>query len=268
VRDGYKINDFKPMFGEIFRAEFEGFEYWGFFDLDQVFTQSLGHFLEKGRDQGADIINTHSLWSHGPFTLLKNTSEMRSLFRKSRDWQRVVTEPEHRAFDECGSKYTPILARLGADILSPPSRSSFLDYTVEELLAIQDFECFTTVIRREVEAGGCRIFQEWVVREALARWERVHIRPSEVTDDLGREWCGFHWVSEKARRTFIYPRWTVIPGEYYISRFGFFDSRTPWWNKVLWLRRLISASVRLVRDRLVFHLGEIGIGEQPKGDFR
>ncbi len=261
----YKISDLKPMFGQLFSEHFVNYEYWGFFDLDQIFSRDLINFFMQGRQEKADIINTHNLWTHGPLMALKNSESSRNLFRKSKDWQSVVTEPPHRAFDECGKKYWSLIQRFGMAADRLPRVSSFLDLSASELLDIDDFECFTTVLRRELERGRMTLFQANVLKESLSCRDFVQVSPDGIRDRHGRAWCGYHWVTEKERRIFHYPSWTEIPPRYYVTRFGFFDSDRPLWNKVLLIIRFCRALVLLVRDRYVYHFRYSG--EMPKRPF-
>lgn len=118
----FKACDFRPAFGEIFRQELQGYEFWGHCDLDQVFGD-LGLLMDR-----KDLERYDKIGRSGHLTLFRNNEEMNGLFRQEGalfDYQTVFTTRENYAFDErtgiCriaqkqGTRYLNICA-LRADI--------------------------------------------------------------------------------------------------------------------------------------------------------
>lgn len=76
VGDPYKLCDYKPAFGELFAEDIEGFDFWGFCDVD-VILGNLKHYLPD------EHLDRHDkLYSHGHFCLMRNNGKMNSLYRK------------------------------------------------------------------------------------------------------------------------------------------------------------------------------------------
>jgi len=268
IHSGYKLNDYKPMYGDIFSDLLEGYDYWGSGDIDLIFSPRLADFITEGVAEDADIMNTSTLWLHGPLTLYKNTESMVKLYRKSKDWRLVVERPEHFAFDECGLKYKQICRRLGVPSGYYPGHQSYLDLEPDSYRAMQNFQCMTAVVSREHQAGNCRVFQGFVLRGHIEPGEHLEVRNGYIVDGHGVSWCAYHWVTEKARRKFGYPRWESTPVEFFISQYGFFEAGKPWFNRWLVTVRFAQAVLLLLHDRLIFHIGHLGIGPRPSEQFK
>lgn len=72
----YKLCDYKPCYGYLFDELIQGYEYWGYCDMDTVLGD-VRSFLEKLHYQQYD-----RLFQHGHFTLYRNNEEINTLFRK------------------------------------------------------------------------------------------------------------------------------------------------------------------------------------------
>jgi hypothetical protein len=97
----YKLCDFRPAFGEIFREELAGFDFWGHSDLDVVFGRIRDH-LPPGAFEADKVL------FQGNFSLYRNTPEMARLYRHEVgriSYRDVMTTPEARHFDEWAGIY-------------------------------------------------------------------------------------------------------------------------------------------------------------------
>ncbi len=72
---GYKLCDYKAMYGSIFKSECEGYDYWGYCDVDTLIGDIPG-WLEKVDYQKYDRIGRA-----GHFTIYRNTPEVNKLWR-------------------------------------------------------------------------------------------------------------------------------------------------------------------------------------------
>lgn len=70
----YKLCDFRPAFGEIFREELAGYDYWGHSDLDVVFGRILDHLP-------AEAFQADKILFQGNFSLYRNTAEAARWYR-------------------------------------------------------------------------------------------------------------------------------------------------------------------------------------------
>jgi len=92
----YKLCDFRPAFGEVFRDELAGYDFWGHCDLDVVFGRIRDHLPPEAFDADKILIQ-------GNFALYRNTAEAAAWFRHEIDgisYREVLTTPDAMHFDE------------------------------------------------------------------------------------------------------------------------------------------------------------------------
>jgi hypothetical protein len=98
----YKLTDFKPAYGVIFRDYLEKYDFWGYCDLDIVFGDIRKFLTDELLDE-YDVIATRKEFITGHFTLYRNTDNITRLYENSRDYKEVFsTSSNSFAFDECG----------------------------------------------------------------------------------------------------------------------------------------------------------------------
>ena len=107
----YKLCDFRPAFGEVFRDELSGCDFWGHCDLDLVFGQIRDHLP-------AEAWKADKILVQGNFALYRNTPEAAGWYRHEAgaiSYRTAFTRPEALHFDEwAGIRY--ILEDLGVPI--------------------------------------------------------------------------------------------------------------------------------------------------------
>lgn len=79
IKNPYKLCDYKPAYGLIFKDDIVDFDFWGFCDIDLIFGD-LNHFIS---DEIFD--NYDKLFFHGHFCLFRNCKKMNYLFLKKYD---------------------------------------------------------------------------------------------------------------------------------------------------------------------------------------
>lgn len=97
IEKAYRLCDFRPMYGVIFREELKQYDYWGYCDVDVVFG-NIEHFLTI-----EDIMKYEAVFNNGHFTLIKNTDNMNHLFSKKGalfNYKTVMKNNATFAFDE------------------------------------------------------------------------------------------------------------------------------------------------------------------------
>lgn len=97
----YKLCDFRPAYGEIFREEIAGYDFWGHTDLDVLFGQIREHLPQRAFDADKILFQ-------GNFALYRNTTEAASWFRHEVgrvSYRDVMTTPDARHFDEWAGIY-------------------------------------------------------------------------------------------------------------------------------------------------------------------
>lgn len=96
----YKICDFKPTFGHVFSEYLNGFDYWGYIDVDSIIG-NLNHFWTAKNFQEGEIISGTDRMV-GYMTLYKNTDKINFLYQQSVDHKKVFNSPKNFCFDEDG----------------------------------------------------------------------------------------------------------------------------------------------------------------------
>lgn len=71
----YKLCDYKPCYGNLFSEFTEGYEYWGYCDVDMMFGDMVA-YLHSINYRQYDRIGRY-----GHFTIYRNTDEIRQLYR-------------------------------------------------------------------------------------------------------------------------------------------------------------------------------------------
>jgi hypothetical protein len=107
----YKLCDVRPAFGEVFRDELAGWDFWGHCDLDVLFGQIRQHLP-------AEALAADKVLVQGNFALYRNTAEAAGWFRSEIDgvsYRDVLTDPAARHFDEWAGIYL-VLRDLGVPI--------------------------------------------------------------------------------------------------------------------------------------------------------
>ena len=95
----YKICDLRPAFGFLHSDLVQGYDFWGFGDLDLVYG-NLRHVYADEYIERYDLISNHATRISGHLCLIRNTEEMNSLFRKIPQWRQRFSDSEHQAIDE------------------------------------------------------------------------------------------------------------------------------------------------------------------------
>jgi hypothetical protein len=121
----YKLCDIKPLLGYLHADELQGFDFWGFGDIDLVYGDLRVYFNEE-RLAHKDLFATHARRISGHLCLLRNVEEMRTAFQRVKNWKVLISKPEHVAFDEKAfskvflrHKNSPGIVRLLAGLFDP-----------------------------------------------------------------------------------------------------------------------------------------------------
>lgn len=121
----YKLCDIKPMLGYIHADELQGFDFWGFGDIDLVYGDLRAYF-NQSRLARKDLFATHARRISGHLCLIRNTEEMRTAFKRVKTWKSLISKSEHVAFDEKAfskvflrHKNSPRIVRFAAGLFDP-----------------------------------------------------------------------------------------------------------------------------------------------------
>lgn len=95
----YKLCDLKPALGYVHEDCLEGYDFWGFSDIDLIYGDLRGYFGAQ-RLARFDLLSTHERRISGHLCLLRNNPRMREAFMQVPDWRAKLSSAEHNAFDE------------------------------------------------------------------------------------------------------------------------------------------------------------------------
>lgn len=101
IKNNKKVSDLKSSVGYLFEKEIQGYDYFGFYDIDTLFgdirkyiNQYLGDY--EFISIGDEVI--HNRLS-GPFTIIKNTDELQKFFI-CKEFLECHENPEVQCFEE------------------------------------------------------------------------------------------------------------------------------------------------------------------------
>lgn len=97
----YKLCDLKPALGFIHESTIQGYDYWGFSDLDLIYGDLRAYFTAR-KLQRFKFFSTHERRVSGHLCLLRNEKPLRELFWKIRDFQPRLQDQRNHALDEGG----------------------------------------------------------------------------------------------------------------------------------------------------------------------
>lgn len=92
----YKFCDYKGSYGEVFSRYLQGYDFWGYCDVDLIFG-NIRKFITN------DLLEHYDrIFGLGHFSLYRNNPEINSVFKKvvEPSYRQVFTFPEGCAFDE------------------------------------------------------------------------------------------------------------------------------------------------------------------------
>ncbi len=127
----YKLCDIKPCLGLIHESDLQGYDFWGFSDIDLIYGD-LRRYLNPRLSY--DLISTHERRVSGHFCLMRNTEAMRRLFMRVPSWREMLASERHCAFDEgpfsrlfIRRKNWPRWARRCLDLFNPLRRKALFE---------------------------------------------------------------------------------------------------------------------------------------------
>jgi hypothetical protein len=97
-KNNYKLCDIRPALGYIWEGEIEGYDFYGYGDLDVIYG-NLRKFLSS-EVLKHNVVSTHEWCFSGHLSLFKNECWMRNSFRKLSNWRIVFEDQSHYRFDE------------------------------------------------------------------------------------------------------------------------------------------------------------------------
>jgi hypothetical protein len=159
LKPGYKICDFRPLFGYLFPELIQGYQFWGYGDIDVLYGDRR-YFLNNGVLNSYDIFSFRPEYLTGSFTVCRNSSKINTLFMESRDYEKVISTARYFNFDECNFMFAPLQA--GEPIESTDS----------------NIESMTHVVRKKNDEGYLRAYFDFNLIEGAVgnlKWTQGRI---------------------------------------------------------------------------------------------
>lgn len=105
VESPYKLCDVRPAYGFIHQEHLNGYDYFGFGDIDIIYGNLRAFYTDEVLRCNA--ISTHYDRVSGHLFLLKNNEQWINAFRKIPNWQEKMSLPNHLTMDEAA--FTKVL---------------------------------------------------------------------------------------------------------------------------------------------------------------
>lgn len=183
--DPYKLCDLKPALGYLHEDEIEGYDFWGFTDIDIVYG-NLRKVLASGVLRYS-LISAHKDQIAGHFTLLRNSWVFKRLFMLIPHWRRILSKQDYRKIDE-GHFSALFLTRTKN--LTPKKIARSLAFSLLRRRALF-FEAYSTILSsRPWHDGGSEYPLAWY-------WNRGRLTNSS---DGEREFMYLHFMNLKSAR--------------------------------------------------------------------
>lgn len=100
IYSSYKLCDYKPLYGSVFKEECRGYEYWGYCDVDTMLGDLVGWL------NSINFTSYDRIGRYGHFTLYRNTPQITELWKNKVDGSitvdRVLRTTFPCYFDESG----------------------------------------------------------------------------------------------------------------------------------------------------------------------
>lgn len=223
----YKLIDFKPAYGFIFKNYISNYDFWGILDIDTVMG-NFSHFITQEFLNKIDFFSGISSYVSGSMFFIRNNTYCNTLFKKSRDWQHVFTNKRVLGFDECSGKFFTQL-QAGASIfeLNTPVQS------------------FTEIVLLAQRDGLRTAFTNYIL-------EPKGSIPVIINTDgifyLKKEFLLVHFIYFKTTYYF-YTHNSPFPFPYYINSLGTFNKK-PTFIKSLFSVNMVNAVINKIKINL------------------
>ena len=165
-----KLCDFKPIYGHLFEELLDGFDYWGYADLDVIYGD-IRRFLAAVRIHTYDMYTAREEFLVGHFTLLRNRPRMRTLYQESTDWRATLQSPKILGFDECGWQWA---RRMQGKPLIRDGACDSMTHVVHRLMDRQEISaCFTSAVVELPGLAGSDWRLQWRAGQLWAEQREV-----------------------------------------------------------------------------------------------
>lgn len=97
----YKICDLRPWFGELHHKDFQGYDFYGWTDMDLLFGD-IRSFYTNDILENYEVLSTHEIRISGHLALFKNNHFNRNKWKGIYEWANKISHSEFVGIDEHG----------------------------------------------------------------------------------------------------------------------------------------------------------------------
>ncbi|MFN4364731.1 DUF6625 family protein [Chryseobacterium hispalense] len=231
ILDGYKLCDFKPTYGLIFQDYLQGYDFWGYCDIDIIFG-NIRYFITEKLLKKYDVISPHKDYPAGFFTLLKNNEQCINLFRQSKDYAYILQNTRHFCFDECNFEFNLIHLKDITEIKT-------------------EIESFTLVLRRLELQNLIKYYHKNIVQEFVYSTVTHHWVEGKIFNTTTeKEYLLIHLINLKDNQNFFIE--TFEPkGNFLISPKGIYYKSNKISYSLKKIRRYLEKRMNNIRYRFL-----------------
>ena len=113
----YKLCDLKPATGYLHEDVFEGYDFWGYCDIDLIFGDIRAILTPEVLSH--NVITTHAKRTAGHFSIYRNTEAYRTAFMNCKNWREIYQDPKNHRFSERIFSNQFVKFKSGAAFLRP-----------------------------------------------------------------------------------------------------------------------------------------------------
>lgn len=209
----WKLCDFRPAYGEIFKEDIKKYDFWGYCDMDLIFGDIRSFITD-------DILEKYEkIGFQGHSTLYKNTEEVNLRYRKSAKFKENFSDSEGRFFDEVG--ICELYEKLGIDYykktnfahLDRFTNSFYLKYLPEseeyknrrQIFTWEDGHIYRYYIDRNKNIGKdefmyLHLFSRPISFKATVYDEnRIYVIYPDIVKEIEKEKINFNFINKKGK---------------------------------------------------------------------
>ena len=210
LKYGYKVCDLKPMYGAILDDWLEGYDFWGFCDMDVLWGNIRAFASDEWLSETDLAAFRGKSYLSGAFQLYRNVPHVNDLYRLSPNVDQVVASESVQNFTEAGYKWTA----------SPK--------TIEEIASAGGIVSMTDIAREADRNGTIRLKTPYWGTEPSIRFHKYKYMKIDFKWDRGtltrvedlRDMMYCHMVYLKRENVFKFDMKMADPELFYIRPFG------------------------------------------------
>lgn len=199
VINAYKLCDFKPCYGLIFEDYLKNYDYWGYGDIDLVFGNLKPYIIDR-IEQGYDVLSNRAEILSGSLTVFRNTANIKNLYAQSPKLICLLQTKKYEGLDETAFDNRTWNGGKKNDLPQ---------------------HCFTYIIDNENSLGKINASFITTCKEEINKKEIININNSQVTFEE-KQLAYYHYVCNKNKEEYIFPNWSIVPDNFFISATGFY----------------------------------------------